>query len=71
MEDQKQYKEVPYHLEMLAGMVRNESHMKAIISLLIDIRSKLTDEPVPVISEAIEKQIGEWQDELTKRMTEL
>jgi len=71
MDDQKLYNDVPYHVEMLAGMVRNESHMKAIISLLIDIRSKLSDEPVPVIAEAIEKHIEECQSELTKGMTDL
>lgn len=71
MEDQKQFKDIPYHAEMLAAMVRNESHMKAIISLLIDIRSKLTDESVPVIEEVIGKQIGAWQKELTEQMTEL
>lgn len=71
MENQTKYKDVDYHSEMLAGMIRNESHMRAIIALLIDIRSKLYDEPVPDIAEAIETQVQKWQNELAKSMTSI
>lgn len=70
MEGKKQLKDVNYHAEMLGAMIRNESHMKAIISLLIDIRSKITNEPVAEIVDAIETKIGEWQTELTKDIIE-
>jgi hypothetical protein len=64
MENKKQLKDVNYHAQMLAAMIRNESYMKAIISLLIDIRSKITDEPISEIATAIENKIDDWQREL-------
>lgn len=70
MEDQKQLKDVPYHTEMLGAMIRNEANMKAIISLLIDIRSHLTNESVPDIEEVLSLQIGKWEKELVTSMTE-
>lgn len=70
MEGKKQLKDVNYHAQMLAAMIRNESYMKAIISLLIDIRSKITDEPISEIAAAIENKIDDWQTELTKDIIE-
>lgn len=64
MESKKQLKDVNYHTQMLAAMIRNESYMKAIISLLIDIRSKITDEPISEIANTIENKIDDWQREL-------
>lgn len=71
MEEQKQYGKIEYHIQMLSASIKNEVNMKAIISLLVDIKTHLANGDRDQIADELADKMDRWRDDLIQDMTEL